>query len=582
MALSVVCCLLLCGCVMKKKPAGGDDDTEEQAKDVVVVPDVSKPAPMPCPIMPTVDGRFTGWPGQTACAEWNIEPLKGVYGDLYIHYTGQKLHMLNDWHLRAADIPSDWYNLFEISTGDGQQQWDVRVYRNGKIDVLLNGKPYGKFAKGAYGFGLSPKHNQPHTMFEFALSGVAHGEIKVVEKDPSPGKWETPEQALRKEPKSFSGVLRKGGGTDGLSADHFPIIVAIIPRSAPPATKIEIIGSNLGVEDGDVKFASKMVTVTQWDDDSVQAIVPELVGDQQVVLMRADGQFTNSLLFHVDCVEDCSGRECGPGTCGGSCGKCGLADQCNELGKCVCQPLCTGPTMSKLECGMDGCGGVCGTCPADKMCKVGVCVLKPPACKPDCHNKTCGPDGCGGSCGSCTAKTWCKGGICVCLPQCKGKQCGADGCGGVCGDCGSGAVCDKSKCVCQPKCDAKTCGADGCGGSCGTCPGGDSCVVSTCCAPKCAGKQCGWDGCGGSCGTCTAGKYCLQGKCACQPKCNGKVCGADGCGGSCGDCKVGVCQTDGSCLCTANCKDKACGDDGCGGSCGQCDPGEKCSNGNCL
>lgn len=51
------------------------------------------------------------------------------------------------------------------------------------------------------------------------------------------------------------------------------------------------------------------------------------------------------------CVPDCSGKECGPDGCGGTCGEC---DECVG-GQCLCQPTCGLPQMG---CD-DGCGGTC-------------------------------------------------------------------------------------------------------------------------------------------------------------------------------------------------------------------------------
>ncbi|MBN1773416.1 MAG: hypothetical protein JXB32_19295, partial [Deltaproteobacteria bacterium] len=58
------------------------------------------------------------------------------------------------------------------------------------------------------------------------------------------------------------------------------------------------------------------------------------------------------------CTPACTGRECGPDGCGGSCGSCPTGETCNSSGVCVCTPSCTG-----RECGPDGCGGSCGSCP---------------------------------------------------------------------------------------------------------------------------------------------------------------------------------------------------------------------------
>lgn len=575
--------LLVGGCVLKEKPPATDTSATIEDQDVVEeTPDSGTGIIMPCPIPHVTDGRFTGWPEQTGCKEWQAPPLEGVYGDLYLHYEAMRLHVLNDWHHRDENIPTSWYNLFQITTGGGAQQWDVRVFGDGKIEVLLGGEKYGQFAQGAYGFGASPRYNQPHTIFEFQLSGVLPGPIAVSEQDPGPGKWETPEQALKKEPTSFSGVLQQGGGVTDGKAHNLPVIVAITPPASEPKQPLVITGSNLGNEEGQALFAGGAVTITSWDDGEVRAIAPMLPGKMQVRVVRSDGAASNILPFTVLCINDCGGKVCGLGSCGIACGTCAGADACSDGGQCVCQPQCALPGGGKKACGDDGCGGSCGACQADQVCGDGACKPKPPECVPKCAGKSCDADGCGGVCGQCKVGQWCDKGVCACKPDCAGKHCGDDGCGGLCGQCGVVQACVGGLCSCKPSCAGKQCGKDGCGGACGPCAAGLTCTGVTCCKPDCSGKSCGWDGCSGSCGGCGAGQHCVLGKCVCAPVCNGKVCGPDGCGGSCGACKHGSCDAAGKCACTPQCKDKGCGDDGCGGACGTCDPGEQCKKGTCT
>lgn len=147
------------------------------------------------------------------------------------------------------------------------------------------------------------------------------------------------------------------------------------------------------------------------------------------------------------CQPQCSGRQCGPDQCGGSCGGCMAGLTCDGAGQCVCVPQCTGK-----QCGPDGCNGTCGTCTATQACSAaGQCV-----CVPQCSGKVCGPDGCGGSCGTCGSGTLCNAaGQCQpCTPQCSGRVCGSDSCTGTCGTCSSPQVCNASgQCItmmCNP------------------------------------------------------------------------------------------------------------------------------------
>lgn len=109
----------------------------------------------------------------------------------------------------------------------------------------------------------------------------------------------------------------------------------------------------------------------------------------------------------VECVPDCSGRECGPDpVCGESCGTCTGGETCNSSGQCVsetCVPDCSG-----RECGPDPvCGESCGTCAGGETCNSsGQCISE--ECEPDCSGRECGPDPvCGESCGTCTGEMTC-------------------------------------------------------------------------------------------------------------------------------------------------------------------------------
>jgi hypothetical protein len=272
------------------------------------------------------------------------------------------------------------------------------------------------------------------------------------------------------------------------------------------------------------------------------------------------------------CAPNCTGRNCGPDGCGGTCGTCSGTDTCSG-GVCTCTPACTGK-----NCGLDGCGGSCGTCPGTETCISGVC-----ACTPACTGKDCGPDGCGGSCGICSGTDSCISGVCTCTPACTGKNCGPDGCGGSCGTCPGTETCSSGVCTCTPACTGKNCGSDGCGGSCGPCPGTETCSSSGICActPACTGKDCGPDGCGGSCGTCGDGNSCTTDTCSTTGVCSypaiAPVCAAQ----STAPCGTAILSSNGCGTCPAgtakNCGTMVCSTDACGNSCGTCTAPELCA-----
>jgi hypothetical protein len=82
-------------------------------------------------------------------------------------------------------------------------------------------------------------------------------------------------------------------------------------------------------------------------------------------------------------------------------------------------------------CGPDGCGQSCGTCPGFETCNNdGLCE----ACEPECDDKACGDDECGGQCGVCA-----EGEGCTDQGQCSGSA----SCAGSCGGAGEGCFCDE-------------------------------------------------------------------------------------------------------------------------------------------
>ena len=131
-----------------------------------------------CDSLHKVDGKFTEniVPGRT---EWlGIIPQNGRFSDLYIDFCSKTntLYLLNDWYL-ASEKPdsSSCYNLFKFSTGNGAEQWEIRVYHDkakgtkvirNEVDVS---KDTAYIIGGAFGFEKSPIHREAHTIYEFAI-----------------------------------------------------------------------------------------------------------------------------------------------------------------------------------------------------------------------------------------------------------------------------------------------------------------------------------------------------------------------------------------------------------------------------
>ena len=138
----------------------------------------------------TIDGRFTGWPEDPDCLEWPMCPLEGVYTDLYAAFYGDRLAVLDDWHVKdEAPIDDSQCNLFYLySVGNGSM-YEIRVYGDQRIEVRRNGGLYEPDElQGASSFGASPRRTEPHTMYEFAiqLAGAAAAPLVMSECDPPP------------------------------------------------------------------------------------------------------------------------------------------------------------------------------------------------------------------------------------------------------------------------------------------------------------------------------------------------------------------------------------------------------------
>jgi len=87
----------------------------------------------------------------------------------------------------------------------------------------------------------------------------------------------------------------------------------------------------------------------------------------------------------TECSEERTVYTCENGSCSGSiesrtnnsCENLCASDEICDSGSCVCEPDCSGK-----ECGPDGCGGSCGTCSGGETCDSGTCVL---TCSDECN-----------------------------------------------------------------------------------------------------------------------------------------------------------------------------------------------------
>ena len=205
-------------------------------------PDVLEPE---CPAAPTVDGRFTGWPGDSKCPEYVAAPAVGVYGDLYVRFQEGRVYVLNDWHLRD-DAPTEpgWYNLFQLTTGNGAEHWVIRVYGDQTIEVERNGESIDvkHTAEGASGFHASPTNGTHHAIFEFSLPVMA-GKATVSRHDPGPGGAASAEDALVEEPTMVTGILSAVGSSVRVTDE--PVLWKLVPNVGLAKTPVQLRVANL-------------------------------------------------------------------------------------------------------------------------------------------------------------------------------------------------------------------------------------------------------------------------------------------------------------------------------------------------
>lgn len=153
------------------------------------------------------DGGFTGWAPGEAAHEWSdVTPFRGVYSHVYADFDGESLWLLSDW-LYGDDAPEpNCASQVTVTTGGGADRWDVRVYGDGRLDVLRNGAPVSPEAVGVAGgasFGPSPTLATWHTLVELRLPATP-GAFSVQLHGPGPS---FPCNALEQEPTPLDGQL---------------------------------------------------------------------------------------------------------------------------------------------------------------------------------------------------------------------------------------------------------------------------------------------------------------------------------------------------------------------------------------
>jgi hypothetical protein len=295
-----------------------------------------------------VDGQF-GEMDDPSCQEWKgVTPMRGRFGDLYVDVDAQSnLVVLNDWHLRD-DAPAEpgMYNLFCLASEIGL--FEIRVFGDQHVEAWLDGESIDAI-RGASGFGRSPLTPTPHTIFEFSL-GMLPSRVRILECDPAGGVLEQPAlppdvtlasegtcfpgsapviaHNLVREPTIFEVELSPRGVRRATATDA-PSLFGTSARVVEPGDELTLYGAQLGTV-RTVRFGEVFVEARAWSDTNVIVRVPEIEGSIEVALV-AEGVASNPLALFVrrsGCVPICG--ECGPDTCGGTCGDCHVGFTCDD------------------------------------------------------------------------------------------------------------------------------------------------------------------------------------------------------------------------------------------------------------
>lgn len=560
--LALACNLLaLSACTSNPPAAQLVEDPDAEASFDKPVDGQGGPCFFPDDPTPVVDGKLTGWSATGGWAksphEYGFaEPVPGKFGFFYAAVPDcDSFYLLNDWYVRNdAPICPAMYNLFRFTTGDGDQQWEVRVFGDGKITILLNGKEYTK-GKGGFSFGPSPNEPKPHTIFEFGVHGVKPGKLAcmlhdpnsaaMLESDPGPTPGcSDPDAALLAEPTLLRGYVG-GGGMVTLTPAVNPTTVQVGPRAAVSGQVVTIRGGLFGTSIATVTVAGGAQQVQKWTESEIQFVLGDVPAGLQKVLVVNELGTSNPITLEVlaplacddgvDCTED---RNEGP--------------KCLHTGRdflCDDGVACTQDTCTLGGCSHTPDNTTCadGNACTDDPCTSGGCTHVPisaPGCPcvsagkvwcectsgSDCDSGYCVPGGKGNVCVSPCASGCPLGSLCkstgtenvfLCMPACVGKN---EFCNGVDDNCNGstdeGNLCD----------DGNSCTADACtGGKCVftpldsiACDDGNACT---------ANDACSGGTCKGEITVCDDGNACSTNKCDTQKGCvffpmsSGETCG---------------------------------------------------------
>jgi outer membrane protein assembly factor BamB len=250
----------------------------------------------------TIDGKFTDWNPDNPPAqyEWfDVAHAQGMYTNAYFDYDGTHLYILNDWYYNDAKaLANGCYNLFVAYTGGGKENWQVKVYAEGTVQVFLNGLPYdleGEGVKGAYSYNASPNVADLHTIFELKIP-ASPGGFGVQFHDPGPTAGC---DVLATEPNTFIGENNQGGGLGRVMNNNVPWIGGVNPASGVEGAMVQILGVAFGKDKGTCFIGDVQATIVRWGEGVITAIVPAGATEAGIRCQTTAGWWTNTFPFHV-------------------------------------------------------------------------------------------------------------------------------------------------------------------------------------------------------------------------------------------------------------------------------------------
>ncbi len=248
-----------------------------------------------CNPMHVIDGTFSG-KVSGGKYEWSdITPMKTRFSNIYVDYCAESgiMYFLNDWDWTSTEPDkSTCYAYFEMSSGNGEERWEIRIYNDKKrgMSVKRNGIDVSQnkdiVIGGAYSFSSSPLFQHKHTIYEYALK-VKPGNFMIpVLSSPIQSlgplvKCNDTGYALVKDPSYYHGIMNDTGivlrkddryvplaGAAGLATEPM-VIAGTLGKNGSSFGATGSIGANpncLSKHDIDGKFTRFQDGTKEWSE----------------------------------------------------------------------------------------------------------------------------------------------------------------------------------------------------------------------------------------------------------------------------------------------------------------------------